>query len=624
MLNPFANNPLRSRSDMQEAVRELVAPLVPRFSPGGARVRVGQTGAHFPDSAAELEGFARPLWALAPLLAGGGAFEALDLYLQGLTHGSDPQHAEYWGEPRGQALVEMAPLGFALALAPHYFWEQLSPLAQQHLARWLAAINTAEVPDNNWLLFRVMANLGLKAVGAEGYSEQALKAALDRHDTFYLSDGWYGDGNTMQRDYYNTFVIHLIGLIYARLEAQTDPERSQLYKRRAAAFAPEFIHWFAADGAAIPFGRSLTYRFAQGNLWGALAFADVEALPWGVIKGLLLRHLRWWAGQTIFNNDGTLSIGYAYPNLMMAETYNSPGSPYWGMNAFLPLALPETHPFWQAEEAPLPELPAVQLQAHPHMLVCRAAPRDHLFVLSSGQHDLGVRHGEAKYAKFAYSTRFGFSVPSSQYGLAAGAYDSMLALSDDGQHFRAREAPLEAKILDNTLLYARWLPWSDAGGTVEVETWLAPALPWHIRVHRLRTARKLYTAEGGFALDRTEFPTGQQAPTLYEQDGLALAVYQSGWSGLRVLSGGQSAQPARAGQVVSADPNTNLLYQRTVIPTLLSEYQPGEHILICAVCAGPATSDPTPFWNDLPEVTRTEQAISLSYHGQHIGTIHLS
>ena len=46
-----------------------------------------------------------------------------------------------------------------------------------------------------------------------------------------------------------------------------------------------------------------------------------------------------------------LSIGYGYPNLFMCESYNSAGSPYWALKAFLPLALPEDHPFWTAEEA---------------------------------------------------------------------------------------------------------------------------------------------------------------------------------------------------------------------------------------------------------------------------------
>lgn len=70
----------------------------------------------------------------------------------------------------------------------------------------------------------------------------------------------------------------------------------------------------------------MTYRFAMGAFWAAAAAADVKFpspldKP-GVVKGLLLRHLRWWSQQTdMFNTDGTLSIGFTCrfhrPTLLM-------------------------------------------------------------------------------------------------------------------------------------------------------------------------------------------------------------------------------------------------------------------------------------------------------------------
>lgn len=52
---------------------------------------------------------AEPLPSVA-LLAGGFEFEHLDLWLAGFVHGTDPEHAEYWGVPldSDQRLVEMA------------------------------------------------------------------------------------------------------------------------------------------------------------------------------------------------------------------------------------------------------------------------------------------------------------------------------------------------------------------------------------------------------------------------------------------------------------------------------------------------------------------------------------
>lgn len=147
--------------------------------------------------------------------------------------------------------------------------------------------------------------------------------------------------------------MHYYGLIYAKVMEDEDPERAAIYKERAIQFAQDFKEWFSSDGSSIPFGRSLTYRFAQSSFWAALAFADVEALPWGQIKRLVLNNLRYWFKQSIFSPEGLLTIGYGYQNLNMAEGYNAPGSPYWSLKTFLLLALPESHPFWQAEEEPV-------------------------------------------------------------------------------------------------------------------------------------------------------------------------------------------------------------------------------------------------------------------------------
>ena len=526
-----------------------------------------------------------------PLVAGGGEFDDWSLYRQGLTNGTDPNHPEYWGEAADldQRFVEMAAIGLGLALIPEHLWEPLPSSARRNLAGWLNQINYRQVHDDNWFFFRVLVNLGLASVGA-AHDATATQAALDRLEEFYLGDGWYSDGPLPQRDYYVAFAMHFYGLLYARLNGERDPARAARFRERAAVFAHDFVHWFAVDGAALPFGRSLTYRFAQGAFWGALAFAGVEAVPWDVVKGLWLRNLRWWADRPIANSDGTLTIGYAYPNLNMAEEYNSPGSPYWAFKTFLPLALPEHHPFWQAAEAPLPSLAAVRAMPHAGMLLCRDDDGRHVFALSSGQHARWARHGEAKYAKLAYSTVFGFSVPAGQLGLAQGAYDSALALSDDGIHFRTARGSRRRRSYEVRCFWSRWQPWPD----VEVETWLLPALPWHVRVHRLRTGRRLSSAEGGWAVDRTEDGTRAGGLARQTDHAAAVVVYPAGWSGLRDLRG------ERVGTVIDPSPNTNLLHPRTALPTLTGEHEPGEHWLVCAVAGGTEPHEWERVWNAPP------------------------
>jgi len=585
---------LTNRADMQQCVRELFAPLKRCFSPGGARVRVGMTGAVFSIAAEELEGFARPLWGLAPLAAGGGEFDDWALIRQGLANGSDPRHPEYWGIAlaRDQLLVEMAPIAFSLLLAPEQVWQPLSADAQRKLGAWLDQVNKTPLFDCNWLFFKVLVNLGLAHVGAP-HDTDASKAALDRLENFYLGDGWYFDGANGTRDYYNAFAFHFYGLIYAAHAAKTDPERASRFRERAAEFGSEFIYLFSSNGSAIPYGRSLIYRFAQGAFWGALAYANVEAMDWGVVKGLLFRHLRWWFKQPIFDRSGLLTVGYGYANGAMTEGYNSSSSPYWAMKAFLPLALPESHPFWQSEEKPLPKLKGTRVLKQPGFVIYRASgAQDHVVALTNGENEglaRGFRHAAEKYAKFAYSTRFAFSVPNSQVASDTEAHDSMLALSEDGLYFRVRRETV-ATAIDGNVLYSRWHPWPD----VEIETWLAPASPWHVRLHRIRTTRSLSTIEGGFSIDRA----ADDGPVLHgkREEGLGFSLVSStaGACGLRDLEG------KRRGYICLAEPNTNLQYPRSLIPSLRGKYEPGEHLLICAVLALAAASDVQTAWDHPP------------------------
>lgn len=75
-----------------------------------------------------------------------------------------------------------------------------------------------------------------------------------------------------------------------------------------------------ASGAAIPFGRSMIYRFCCGAFFASLAVAGIPTMikpleKDGNVKGFLLRHLRWWARNSsdIFHSDGTLNLGWLYP-----------------------------------------------------------------------------------------------------------------------------------------------------------------------------------------------------------------------------------------------------------------------------------------------------------------------
>ncbi|MCP2321857.1 hypothetical protein HDA40_000364 [Hamadaea flava] len=517
---------------------------------------------------------ARPLWGLAASAAGGlRADVQWDELRNSLTAAVDPAHPWYIGPPPDldQRVVESAAVGYALAVAPHELWEPLTGRQRDHLRDWLSVAANATPVDNNWHFFPVLAATGLRAVGVQ-VEEARVSAHLDRLEEFAIADGWYADGpglpaRSAPRDYYVPFGFHFYGLLLASLDA-VDPARAARFRSRAAEFAQQFQHWFADDGAGLPFGRSLGYRLAQGSFWPVLAAADQPALPWDRVRGLAQRHLDWWWRQPIAAEDGGLTVGYAYPNTGVVEQYLAGGSPYWGTKFFSALAAPADHPFWTAAPAALSQ-ERVTVQPAPVMVLNRSADGD--VVALNGQHAplWNARGGAAKYAKFAYSTLAGISVPTGGADLENSAFDSALGLSDDDVHWRTRTSGSSS--LDGSAVVVDWEPWPDV--TVSSRLWFDGDA--HVREHRIVTGRTLHIAEGGFCVPWLQVETATSTG-----DGTASAT------GSGITSSITSEDAGRTGEIVHPMPGSHLYFPRTVLPTLRSELAPGEHVLRCRVEVG--------------------------------------
>jgi hypothetical protein len=384
---------------------------------------------------------------------------------------------------------------------------------------------------------------------------------------------------------------------------------------------------------------------------------------WGVVKGLLLRHFRWWGSKhDIFNIDGCFNIGFAYQNYYMCEDYNSPQSVYWALKSFLALGLSGDHPFWTTEEKPLPrDNPLGTLVEPPMHIVCNTG--SHHFLLSSGQFcPWPLKATEAKYGKSAYSSHFGFSVPTGPL-IQQMAPDSTLAISRDGgdtwrvpwkisAHQQRGEAVLgrgEAVEIIPTL-HSLWKPWKDA--EVEVDTTLiAPCSrwpDWYVRCTGIKNRgaipMTLSLSEGGFAIQGRGSRKGEVLPNLVEStvikavEGLsfaegtlevvdgALICSDAGASGVKSIAWMSSAGVVHSsrdvtstGYILKPDANTNLMWQRTLIPTIRSEtrvLKPGDGLtVISAVFAVARTSDKIShydaldlqkLWDDVPIVRAGE------------------
>ena len=365
--------------------------------------------------------------------------------------------------------------------------------------------------------------------------------------------------------------------------------------------------------------------------WAAAGAANVD-LPQpmnhiGAVKGMLLRHLRWWTDKPyIFNVDGTLNIGYTYSNMYMAEDYNSPQSVYWCLKSFVIIGVGDDHPFWQSKEQPHPLSSMYTVQGSHANITVAYAPKhilcsqpEHHFLLSSGQSTTKKFKGrEAKYGKLAYSSTFGFSVPTGGF-LNQLAPDSTIALSwDGGETWKVRWDPFNVRFetlhlggADVMSLASSWKPWRYRD--MQVDTFLIPPIDawpgWHLRVHRVSgssfrhqgiESSILQFIDGGFAVSAQtsedisiyEDPCGTIYDNLSRHDQgwtrterSSLVVSAAGAVGVVDLTQefgeekfaetvlGTSNVPAQVGrsEILRPDPNTNLISQRTLLPIIRHE-----------------------------------------------------
>ncbi len=591
-MNPVMNNPMQTRQDMINAAISLLKPLPPFLTPGKSRLMLSATTAHYDEAIAGMEGFSRTMFGLIGLLAGGvkEAEPLWEAWREGMIHGVDPDNEEYWGDigPYDQRMVEMATYGMGMALVPERFFHELPESAQESLYRWLNQINRYDMPKNNWKFFRVMVNVGFLTVGRQA-DEKMLAADLDELETHYTQDGWYFDAPT-QRDYYTIWAFHYFSLVYARVMAERDPERCERFLERARLMMPRFACWFDAQGRALAYGRSLTYRFAQCDFWAACALAGVEApgIGYGEIKGFLLRNLRDWFSRPIFDRDGILTVGYGYPNLVASEGYNAPGSPYWGMKAFLALAMGENHPFWQAEEKPYTP-PERFCDEQVRLLLTRDAANRQVIAFTAGNHATEHMHEDEKYEKFAYSTKFGFSVIKEASTLGKGAFDSMLVVKRVGKDLWHGRSGCDQFALTEERVACTWRPMEG----VTIETELIPIVGnpiagnpgnglWHVRRHVIHADCAIEVAEAAFAVcrDRAGARLCDRVRTACDAEGTCAAAH--GPFGTSYIAGLRGYETAT---VINPEPNTNLLEPRTVLPTLRCTLSPGVTTLICAVYA---------------------------------------
>ena len=244
----------------------------------------------------------------------------------------------------------MAALACAILETPESVWTPADGCTEKaKLGKWLDTINHHDLPGCNWLLFRVLVNLALDSVGMPCSMQQAA-ADMAEVDKWYVGRRlvlrWAGRQSSRRRTTTTLGPSSITRCCTACLPPGATPPAQRSTVSAPCSSAGSSPTGLMQTARRCPLAAASAYRIGQSAFYAACIWAGLEPLPLPVMKGIIVRNLNWWLARPIFDRDGVLTIGYGYPQMYMAEQYNAPGSPYWGLKVFLLLALPDDHPFW--------------------------------------------------------------------------------------------------------------------------------------------------------------------------------------------------------------------------------------------------------------------------------------
>lgn len=425
-------------------------------SPGGALLDLPGRPSGSGVRSDGLEGYARTFLAAGFRVAGADGKDPhgwLERYAKGLAAGTRTpgrDDAESWPlvldhHVQGQPMVESASVALGLSLTRPWLWDRLDGDVQDRAETWLRGTITHTPAPNNWYLFPFMVASFLQSVGrGDGATTRAMERALDLMETWYRGDGWYADGDGRAFDHYNGWALHLYPLLHAHLSG--DAAVSERLGPRLREHLESFSLLFAADGAPIHFGRSLTYRFAAATAVGLGAVTGHTPLSPGTSRRLISGSLRYFLDRGGVTDEGLLSLGWHGPHAATLQSYSGPASPYWASKAFVALLAPEDDPLWTAteERAPSEGPDRVLALPAPGLLVQSTGADGIVRLHNHGSDHVRPHEGERAaeddplYGRQAYSTHTG---PTSRANVA----DNHLSVAVGGSaSVRRRIHPLGA------------------------------------------------------------------------------------------------------------------------------------------------------------------------------------
>ncbi len=363
--------PVSDRQQWAELCYRIAAPVLENMSKGELQknmpLELSPTWDGRDKRVAYMEAFGRLMAGISPWLAlpdddteeGKMRKQLREWSLASYKNAVDPESPDFllWETPSSQRLVDAAYLAESFLRAPTATWDLLDEVTKERYIERFKALRKVRPAYNNWLLFRGLIEAFLMSVGEEA-DQFVLALVVEKINEWYLSDGWYSDGPELALDYYNAYVMHPM---YIEMLETLNKNRFwtsvgvNLAVKRMQRFNVFIERLISPEGTYPAFGRSVVYRMGafQTLALAAWRFGLPEGISNGQVRSALTAVMRnMFKVEGNFDDKGFLRLGFVGHQPDLSNYYTNNGSLYMTSLVFMPLGLPETHPFWSDPAEP--------------------------------------------------------------------------------------------------------------------------------------------------------------------------------------------------------------------------------------------------------------------------------
>ena len=462
-------------------------------------------------------------------------------FLTAITQGTDPDSPSYWGisEPYDQVGCVFA---LGIYLNPTLFWDKLNDRQKENLLTYFTHHTHNQAYDNNHHYFHMLPSPLLMKYGKDS-NRAHLDSMYNRLMGWYRGDGWFIDGSNRGFDYYNHWGFHFKNLTLYRFDENWKQAHGAEIEKSVRQFLLNLPYLYGRDGGPVPWGRSLTYRFASNAALAWAAYDGINPLSPGLSRRIASGSMKYFWDHKCLGENGLLNLGFRGDNASVAEDYSAPGSPYWATHGLAFLLIPETDPFWTAREEPMPaDLKGGRLILEGPQLLVKVSQTDgesklfpvgQPFQFARNKWQTGI-----KYDQHSYSSSLGWCV------LAEGGPDigaNRSGYSFDGKRWRYREHARAIRVETDYLVSHYYLNDSDEPGKLnsinnyEIVTHALVGEEGEVHIFWHNNPEPIYLFLGGYGI---QIP-GNETLKADRQSGLILSgtTYQSGLSPVRTSEG---------------------------------------------------------------------------------------